>query len=191
MLADPTQPESLRIVHYPQDVLRRKTTPVETVDETVQSVARRMIDLMHEAPGIGLAAPQVGLDWRMFVCHVPPFEDDGPEDVTDPPSSHPTPMVCINPVLSDFSRDLEPYEEGCLSLPEILGNVRRPTVCTLDALDIDGKPFTMRAQGLLARCWQHEFDHLEGVLIIDRMDPAGKMKNKRAIRDLETGAKLA
>ncbi|GAB4553364.1 MAG: hypothetical protein Tsb0013_15810 [Phycisphaerales bacterium] len=190
MHADPATPERLRIVHYPAEVLREKAAPVERVDETVRSVALRMIQLMHEAPGIGLAAPQVGLPWRMFVCHVPPFEDDGPEDATDPPSRHEHPIVCINPVLSDFSRDLVPYEEGCLSLPEILGNVRRPTVCTIEALDIDGNPFSMRAQGLLARCWQHEYDHLEGVLIIDRMDPAGKMRNKRAVQDLEAGARL-
>ncbi len=191
MHADPSAPERLTIVHYPASVLRERSKPVESVDQTVQAVAQRMIRLMHEAPGIGLAAPQVGLPWRLFVCDVPPDEEGERSADGEPLEATSRPMVCINPVLSDFSRDLVPYEEGCLSLPDILGNVRRPTEVTLNALDINGEAFSIRATDLLARCWQHEFDHLEGVLIIDRMDPAGKMRNKRAIKDLESGARLA
>lgn len=190
MHADPTSPEKLRVVRYPAPVLREKAKPVEAVSESVRAVGERMIELMYESEGIGLAAPQVGLPWRMFVCDVPVDEEGTRSIDTDPPSASQGPMVCINPVLSDFSRDLVPYEEGCLSLPEILGAVRRPSEVTISALDHEGKAFTARATDLLARCWQHEFDHLEGVLIIDRMDPRGKARNKRAIKDLESGSRL-
>ena len=189
--ADPTNPDALRIVRYPASVLRVRAEPVEIVDDTVRAVARRMIELMYEAPGIGLAAPQVGLPWRMFVCDVSPDEERERTALDDPPSATDAPMVCINPELADYSRDLVPYEEGCLSLPDIHGAVRRPSEVTLTATDLDANPFTARAQGLLARCWQHECDHLDGVLIIDRMDPAGKLRNKRAIKELEAGAHFA
>lgn len=189
--ADASAPDLLGIIHYPAGVLRETARPVEAVTDEVRAVARAMVRLMHEAPGIGLAAPQVGLPWRMFVCDVPPDEDGTRLPDDEPATATTTPMVCINPVLSDYSRDLVAFEEGCLSLPEIHGDVRRPTTCTITALDIDGNEFTRRATDLLARCWQHEFDHLEGVLITDRMDPRGKRRNKRAMEDLESGARLA
>lgn len=191
MHADPSVPARLAIVRYPSGVLREKAAPVEAVTEEVRAVAARMIELMHEASGIGLAAPQVGLPWRMFVCHVPVDEESERSPSDEPLSTTLTPMVCINPVLSEFSRDLVPFEEGCLSLPDILGSVRRPSTVTLTATGLDGRAYTARATDLLARCWQHETDHLDGVLIIDRMDPAGKMRNKRALKDLEAGARLA
>ncbi|CAE7357417.1 fmt [Symbiodinium necroappetens] len=137
---------------------------------------------MFEAPGIGLAAPQVGLPWRMFVCHVGKDPDD--EHTEDPPDYSTEPMVVINPTLSEPSRDLVPYEEGCLSLPEITGDVRRPSEVTLTALDASGEEYSMRASGLLARCWQHEYDHLDGILIIDKMTAGARLKNRRAIKEL-------
>lgn len=183
---------NLHIVSYPAAVLRSKAQPVPAVTDEVRAVARRMIELMFEADGVGLAAPQVGLGWRMFVCHVP--ESDDPEDERSlssiPVSATREPMVCINPVLSEPERDLVSYEEGCLSLPDIRGEVRRPSAITLNALGLDGKPFSLRAYGLLARCWQHEYDHLEGVLILDRMTQPSKIKNRQAIRSLEAEARL-
>jgi peptide deformylase len=174
---------NLRIVNYPDPVLREKAEPIAEVNPEVQRVAERMIHLMREAEGIGLAAPQVGIPWRLFVCDVPPAEDR-PADA-EPPEATTETLVCINPVLSDFSDDLEPYDEGCLSLPEITGAVRRPTEVTLSATALDGSRFTLRAAGLLARCIQHESDHLDGVLIIDKMQQLSRMKNRRAIKDLE------
>ena len=174
---------NLRIVNYPDPALRVKANPVAEITPEVQRVADRMIHLMREAEGIGLAAPQVGLPWRLFVCDVPPAEDR-PADA-EPPEATAGTLVCINPELSKFSDDLEPYDEGCLSLPDITGAVRRPTEVTLAATAPDGEPFTLRAGGLLARCIQHETDHLDGVLIIDRMQQLSRMKNRRAIRDLE------
>ncbi len=180
----PPDPASLIIVHHPEPVLRRRATPVEAVTDNIRAVARRMIELMIEAEGVGLAAPQVGLSWRLFVCHVPPNEDR-PLNAA-PMKATQAPLVYINPVLSDASRDLIPYEEGCLSLPEIKGDVRRPSEVTVTALDLEGKPFTQRATGLLARCWQHEVDHLDGILIIDKMSQVHRMRNRQAIRALES-----
>ncbi|HVZ95062.1 MAG TPA: peptide deformylase [Phycisphaerales bacterium] len=184
----PIDPSTLRVVHYPAPILRAKAQPVHEVTDEVRAVARRMIELMREEEGIGLAAPQVGLPWRLFVVHVPPNDERSPGD--DPPTATDAPLVCINPKLTDPSRDLEPFEEGCLSLPDIRGEVRRPTQITLTATGLDGTPFTLRAGGLLARCFQHENDHLDGVLILDRMTQPSKMKNRLAVRELEEGAEL-
>ncbi|MEO1130893.1 MAG: peptide deformylase, partial [Planctomycetota bacterium] len=170
---------ALRIVHFPDPILRRKTEPMERVDDEVRAVAERMIVLMQEAPGIGLAAPQVGLDWRLFVVHLPEGDERSAE--TDPMTATPEPMVFVNPVLGDFSRDLVSDEEGCLSIPGIGCEVRRPTEVTVTALDLDGSEFSLRAQGHLARCFQHEMDHLDGVLMIDRMSMRSRLKNRSAL----------
>lgn len=179
-------PESLYIRIYPDKALRRKGRAVESFDETVAAVARRMIELMHEAGGIGLAAPQVGLDWQLFVAHVPRPEDD---DEILPDDGRPRyleePRVYANPRLTDFSREVEVYEEGCLSLPDVRGDVRRPESVTITAQDVEGNEFTQHGAGLLARCWQHEYDHLQGKLIIDRMSQLSRMKVKSALRWLE------
>ncbi len=178
----PTDPASLRIQHYPAPVLRQKGEPIELSDE-VAGVARRMIELMREADGIGLAAPQVGLSWRLFVCHVP--EGQGRSASDSPPSANAEPEVYINPTLSDPLGPPEPGEEGCLSLPDITGEVLRPPTITIAATDLEGRPFQRTATGLLARCWQHEMDHLDGVLILDRMLQKWRVKNRSAIRALE------
>lgn len=185
----PVDPSTLKIDLYPTEVLRTKADPVEIDDET-RAVATRMIDLMHGAEGIGLAAPQVGLTWRLFVTHVPAHRDD-PE--TDPNPNLPTtseePLVFFNPEITESSRDLAPYDEGCLSLPGILGEVRRPSIITVRATDLKGNTFELRAAGLLARCIQHEIDHLDGVLIIDKMSHLSRMKNRTKIKALEKNAK--
>jgi peptide deformylase len=174
---------ALRIVEYPAPVLRAKAKPVEKVTEEVREVALRMVELMREAEGIGLAAPQVGLSWRMFVCDVPATEDRSPEH--DPPDATAGAQFYINPRLSNPVGALVRMEEGCLSLPDIRGDVLRPPTITITALDLNGKAFTRTATGLLARCWQHEVDHLDGVLIINRMTQMSRLKNRAAIRELE------
>lgn len=173
----------LDIVIYPDPVLRAKAKPLEKVSDEVRRVAKRMIELMREADGIGLAAPQVGLSWRMFVVDVPSGDDRSPD--ADPPTATDGPRFYINPKLSDPKGAPVPWEEGCLSLPDIRGDVLRPPVITISALDLDGKPFTHTAGGLLARCWQHEIDHLDGVLILDRMTQMSRLKNRAAVKDLE------
>lgn len=181
----PIDPSTLRLRQYPDPVLRQKAQPVPTVTDEVRAVAEAMLKIMRKKEGIGLAAPQAGVPWRMFIADVPENEErhaDGPL-----PSATKGPVVYINPVMSKMQGAVEPYEEGCLSLPDIRGDVLRPPVVTITALGLDGASFTQTASGLLARCWQHEYDHLDGVLIIDKMTMPYRLKNKAAIRDLERG----
>jgi len=165
------QPAQLRIVHYPHPALHVAATRVDPDDPQVKAVARRMIELMHDARGVGLAAPQVGLSWRLFVAN--PSNEPG-ED-----------RVFINPTLTDASHESRSHEEGCLSLPGITCDILRPTRITVHAIDLDGKSFTLTSDQLPARVWQHEYDHLEGILIIDKMTPMDRMANRKAIRELE------
>lgn len=188
----PIDPDTLHLVLYPDDVLRTKARPVQEVTDEVRAVADRMIDLMRQHEGIGLAAPQIGLSWRMFVVDVPPGEDRSASAVGDlPPSATSSPQVYINPKFSSYVGKPEPMEEGCLSLPDIRGDVLRPPILTVTALGRDGKEFSTTASGLLARCWQHEMDHLDGVLIIDRMTQMSRLRNRAAVKDLELDAKPA
>ncbi|MBS0191772.1 MAG: peptide deformylase [Phycisphaerales bacterium] len=179
----PVNAANLSILHYPEKALRTPAKAIPKASAETRQIAERMIELMYEAEGIGLAAPQVGLSIALFVLDVPKGDKNSPE--SDPPSATSDAMVFINPKLTSFEGAPEPYEEGCLSLPDIRGDVLRPPIVTVQALDIDNKPFTLRASGLLARCIQHEFDHLQGVLILDKMTQMSRLKNRTAVRDLE------
>ncbi|MEO0586321.1 MAG: peptide deformylase [Planctomycetota bacterium] len=167
----PVDPATLAIVHHPAAVLRGRAEELDAVTDEVRAVAERMLELMHEAPGVGLAAPQVGLAWRLFVAN--PTGEPGDN------------AVYVNPRLEGPTPQTEPMEEGCLSLPEIRGTVTRPVGVTLHALGLDGELITKTAEGFEARVWQHEFDHLDGVLIVDRMPPADRRAVRRAMRDLD------
>lgn len=161
----------LEIIHYPAAVLRRKAEPIPQINDVVREVARRMVELMHEAEGVGLAAPQVGLSWRLFVANPTGEPDDN--------------RVYINPRLIQPSRQMAIHEEGCLSLPQVRGEVSRPETITIQALGLDGQPVEETAGSLRGRVWQHEFDHLEGILITDKMSLIDRMANRRHLRDLE------
>lgn len=179
-------PSKLRIEIYPTEVLRTKADQIEVNDET-RAVAARMVDLMRGAEGIGLAAPQVGLTWRLFVAYVPVLDED-PID-SDIPCSTAEPQVFFNPEIIETSGDLEPFDEGCLSLPGVTGEVRRPATVKMRATDLEGNSIEVRATGLLARCWQHEVDHLNGVMILDRMNHMSRLKNRSRIRAMERAGK--
>ena len=166
-------PADLRILHYPAPALRCRAEPVE-IDDTVRAVVARMLELMNEAEGLGLAAPQVGLSWRLFVTR---GKGEGEHD-----------RVYINPRLLRLGGELALHEEGCLSLPEITAEIRRPSTATIAALDLEGQAFELHDDGGLARVWQHEHDHLEGILIIDKMSPMDRMATRRAVKELETAA---
>ena len=203
------RPDSLRILHYPHPALRTRALPIPTTHNDQQpalhpivaEVANRMIHLMQNAPGIGLAAPQVGLPWRLFVAHVPKPKPNTPEaeELANDPDAQQLlaqgiqlytdqPTVYINPTITAYSKDLQPYEEGCLSLPDIHGTVRRPSTCTINATNLDAQPLTQTATGLLARCWQHELDHLDAILITDKFSLLDKRKAKRDLQALEHAA---
>ena len=167
-------PSELQIVSWPDPGLRSRATHVPSAEE-VALVAPRMVELMHEASGIGLAAPQVGLPWRMFVTCVP---DADPVD-----------RVFVNPEIHlDLCRaPPQPYEEGCLSLPDLRLDVLRPKGASISATGADGAPFELSDAGLLARVWQHEYDHLEGRLIFDLAQPvdASLVKRWRKVHDVQ------
>ena len=165
--------DTLQIVCYPDPVLRKPAAPVEQITDEIRAVAGRMLDLMHEAQGVGLAGPQVGLSWRLFVANPTQQPDDD--------------RVFVNPVLRDPGKETADFEEGCLSLPNITAKIRRPAAVTIEALDLDGKPFTLTSDEMAARVWQHETDHLDGILILDRMSPIDKIANRRAVKELEGG----
>ena len=144
----------LEIITLGDEVLRKQAALIPEVDKHISDLAAAMIDAMHLGKGIGLAAPQIGDPKRMFVTHV---END-------------TPRVFINPQVIQTSNELVIYEEGCLSIPGIFADVERSSVITIQAWNERGRPFTLDADGLLARVILHEFDHLNGVLFLDHLD---------------------
>lgn len=178
------KPSELHLRLYPDPVLRTKAKPIEVVDDQIRALADRMLEIMRESEGIGLAGPQVGLSLQIFVANVPP-DPDGPVPDQEYPVCTDGPEVYINPVIEFVDREVTPFNEGCLSLPEIRGDVLRPETVRLRALDRDGNPFERIAEGLLARCWQHEVDHLQAVLIIDKMRPSDLRLNSRRLREME------
>ena len=161
-----------RIVTYPDPGLLKKCAPVKAseMDESLSDLAQRMLEIMKANKGVGLAGPQVGVNRRLFVCN----------PTGEPDDDH----VYVNPVLSDLTGSVE-GEEGCLSLPEIRVMVRRAKRCRISALDVHGQPIEAEAEDLLARIWQHETDHLDGRLILERMNAAEKIANKKLIAQLE------
>ncbi|MCF7948216.1 MAG: peptide deformylase [Spirochaetia bacterium] len=144
----------LDIVTLGDEVLREQVDEITDVNGEIADLAQNMISAMYHGDGVGLAAPQVGLLKSMFVCHV-----NGDQ-----------PRVFINPQIIGTSQELLPYEEGCLSIPGMYGDVIRPATVTVQAVNEQGKPFKLDAEGLLARVVQHEIDHLKGVLFIDHLD---------------------
>ena len=138
-------------------VLREKAAPVEAVTDDVRRLVRDMMDTMYDAEGIGLAAPQVGISERILVVDV------GDEDENR--QVH----ALINPVIVEFGKETEKASEGCLSIPGIEEMVNRPARVIVEALNPDGDPVRIEAEGLLARALQHEVDHLDGILFIDRL----------------------
>ena len=164
----------LQIVYYPDPVLRTVARQIDTITDTVRAVAARMFELVAEADGAGLAAPQVGLSWRMFVTR---SRDDHPD------------LVYINPTVTRHLGDIVTRSEGCLSLPDLSLDIRRPVAAAVTALDTDGREFTLTDEDMLARVWQHELDHLDGILIIDKMSPMDRIANRRLLKDLEAAAR--
>lgn len=146
----------LDITKLGEDVLRQVAKPVEEVNDEIRKLAEDMFETMIEAEGVGLACPQVGKSLRMFVL----IADD---DVR---------RVFINPQIIKTSETVCDYDEGCLSIPQIYETISRPEKVTVQALNEHGKPFTLEADGFLARIIQHEYDHLDGILYIDRGDEA-------------------
>lgn len=159
------------------DILRQVAEPVTEVNDEIRQLAEDMFETMDDADGVGLACPQIGRSIRMFVL----MADDNVR------------RVFINPQILKTSEETGPYDEGCLSLPKIYETIERPLRVTVQALNENGKPFTLEADGLLARIIQHENDHLNGTVFIDRGDPefakkAAEQMDKRRARAAEKQA---
>ena len=176
----------LRIVHYNQPVLRKKGAKVTVFDSELTKLADEMVNTMHEAHGIGLAAQQVGLALQLCVVDLTdtPREFTWELDGAKPPLELIMPMALVNPELKTLPSDETLYEEGCLSFPEIRGDVARPDAVTVKFQDTAGIQHTLTCTGLFARCLQHEVDHLNGVLFIDRMEKDVRAPIDRAVKDL-------
>jgi peptide deformylase len=164
------------ILTAPDPRLREKSKPVETVDDALRALMDDMMETMRKAPGIGLAAIQVGVPLRVVVMDLAGADEA------------PAPRYFVNPVISDQSAETSLYEEGCLSVPEFFEDVERPARCRVDYLDYDGAAQTLEAEGLLATCIQHEMDHLEGVLFIDHIS---RLKRDRILRKIRKEQRLA
>lgn len=157
-------------------ILRRKTSAVkDPLDPAVQRLIDDMIDTMREAPGVGLAAPQVAISQRLAVIEYAPGSEDLPEDV-EPPD--PKLFVVINPEIVTKSTEMVAGVEGCLSIPGYAGTVMRHAAITIKALNRQGRPIKIKAKGWLARIFQHEIDHLDGVLFIDRATDVWRAKDE-------------
>ena len=164
------------ILIIPDKRLRQVSKPVAKVDASIKKLVEDMFDTMYEAPGIGLAAIQIGEPKRIVTMDLAKKEGEK------------KPQVFINPELVDESDELSVHEEGCLSIPEYYEEVERPASVTVKYLDLDGKTQQVEATGLLATCLQHEIDHLNGVLFIDHLS---KLKRDRVVKKFTKAAKQA
>ena len=156
-----------KILTIPDPLLRKKSLSVEKVDKEIRNLMDDMISTMYDAPGIGLAAIQVGVPKRVIVLDIAP--KDSPKN----------PMYFINPEIVQKSQNNSTYEEGCLSVPNQFAQVDSPATCEVQYLDYNGEKKILKASGLLATCIQHEMDHLEGLLFIDYLS---KLKKSMIIK---------
>lgn len=162
--------ENCRITHYPAKVLAERARPVDKTNQNIHQLVEKMTEIMLENKGIGLAAPQAGVPLRLFIISL----DASKEGV----------KVYINPTVTPLTDECESTEEGCLSVPGISTKIRRFRKCKVAATDLDGEEFTEEAEGLYAKALQHEYDHIEGITITDRMGSAAKIAHRRQLKAL-------
>ena len=158
-----------KIIIEPDPILRKKSNKLENVDNNLRKLMDDMLETMYAAPGIGLAAVQVGILKRLLVIDVSKDQEKK------------NPLFLVNPEIIFRSKETSIYEEGCLSLPEHFAEIERPAECHVDYLDYNGKKKTLKAKGLLSTCLQHEIDHLNGILFIDYLS---KLKKDMIIKKL-------
>lgn len=185
-----------KILEVPDPVLKQVSKPVETFDDELRALVADMFETMYDAPGIGLAAIQVGVPLRVLVIDLQPEDLDAEPEVCtahggEAHTHYPTrrePRIFINPEILDPSPEFSVYSEGCLSVPEIYADVERPATIRARWQDLDGKVHEEEMEGLMATCLQHEMDHLEGILFIDHLS---RLKRNMALKKLEKLRKAA
>ena len=160
----------MEIAIYPNPVLKTKAEPIEDINNEICQIAEEMLDTLYDACGVGLAAPQVGLSIRLVVL-----------DTTGEKTGE---RVFINPYIAE-ERGETLEEEGCLSFPDVMGKIIRSQYVKVIAYNLKGEKLEIEAEGLLSRAWQHEIDHLNGCLFIDKMTPASTIANKTKLKELE------
>ncbi|GLT01602.1 peptide deformylase [Sphingobium jiangsuense] len=173
----------LPILEAPDPRLRTISTPVDTIDDALQTLIDDMFDTMYDAPGIGLAAIQVGVPKRVLVIDLQEPESD--EEDAKPVRN---PMVFINPQIIEGSDQLSVYNEGCLSVPDQFAEVERPATIRASWMDREGRIHEQTLEGLLATCLQHEMDHLEGILFIDHLS---RLKRDMLLKKLQKARRAA
>lgn len=166
------------ILTVPDPLLKQVSKPVQTVDDDLRALMDDMLETMYDAPGIGLAAIQIGVPKRVIVMDISPREGEGERE----------PRYFVNPEILWRSEETQPYEEGCLSVPEIYDEVERPARVKLRYLNYQGEKIEEDAEGVFAVCIQHEMDHLDGVLFIDHLS---RLKRERAVNKVKKAAKAA
>ncbi|MFU8925385.1 peptide deformylase [Acinetobacter puyangensis] len=160
----------LPILSFPDPRLRTIAKPVEHVNDEIRQLAADMFETMYAAPGIGLAASQVDQHIQLIVMDLSENKDQ--------------PMVFINPQITALTDETQPYEEGCLSVPQIYDKVERPSRVKIEALNLEGKKIEIEADGLLAVCIQHEMDHLNGKLFVDYLSPLKRQRAREKVEKL-------
>jgi peptide deformylase len=163
----------MKIVHYPHPSLRHKARPLTTIDKELRLQVGQMLDLMYEAKGLGLAATQVALPFQLLVMNM-----------TGDPQLRDQEAVYVNPVIVE-RKGTQEGDEGCLSFPGLYQKVRRAKTVKIAAYNLQGQAVELTASDLEARAWQHELDHLEGVLYIDKMGLVSKLAARSSIKDFE------
>ncbi len=169
-----TVPKNFDVVLFPDPVLRKETEEITAFDDELKGVVEGMFERMFESQGVGLAAPQVGLSMRLFVLN-----DEGDKDKPE------RNLALINPTIKSFGGKKTRHEEGCLSLPGVHADITRPEKCVVHHFDVDGNEVEKEYDGFVARVIQHEYDHLQGVLLVDRMTPSDKLRNRAAVDELK------
>ena len=175
----------MKIITLPDPILKKKCDPVTEVNDKIKKLLDDMLNTMYKAPGIGLAAPQIGISKRLIVMDVSPrpglkryqIEKDKKKEEIKP-----NPIQMINPEITWISEKKDIDQEGCLSIPGFIANITRPSSCKVKYLDKNGESKELRAKGLLARCIQHESDHIDGILFIDHLSKTKKDMILRKIK---------
>jgi len=162
--------DKCQITHYPAGVLGGRAEPVEEINDNIRQLVDKMTDIMLKNKGVGLAAPQVGVSLRLFIISI----DGSRENV----------RAYVNPMVTPVG-ELDAVDEGCLSVPGIYTKIRRYKKCKVTATDLNGNEFTDEAEGLYARALQHEYDHIEGITIVNRMGQPAKIVHRKQLKKLE------
>lgn len=179
----------LRVTKYGEPILKKKTTAVTTFDQDLEKLSQDMIETMYDEEGIGLAAPQIDSPLSICVVDVKPSLEISPSvavlDQKNTPAEFLMPMTLVNPRFEPLDDEVVPYEEGCLSIPGVNGDVERPDNILVHYQDTKGNPHTLECDGILSRCIQHEIDHLNGVLFTDYLSKRELFKVQTKLKKLK------